>query len=78
MGNVSSLLLEPPWDEARPEELERANIEVIVSFVVLPGLAEADEAERPAHRVGDRELVVHVAVTLARVNDRPRAIAPVV
>ena len=32
----------------RPEELERANSKVIVSLVVLPGQAEADEAEGPA------------------------------
>ena len=32
----------------RPEELERANIKGIASVVVLPGQAEADEAEGPA------------------------------
>ena len=32
----------------RPEELERANSKEILSFVVLPSLAEADEAEGPA------------------------------
>ena len=67
----------------RPEELERANPKVIESAVVLPGQAEADEAEGPAPGSAEREvaghgLVVQVGVVLARVNDRPRALAPVV
>ena len=70
-------------DGKRPEELERANPKVIVSPVVLPGLAEADEAESPARASADREVaghghVVQVGVVLARVNDLPRALAPVV
>ena len=36
------------FEGQRPEELERANNKVIESFVVLPGQAEADEAEGPA------------------------------
>ena len=36
------------FEGKRPEELERANNKVIVSAVVLPGQAEADEAEGPA------------------------------
>ena len=36
------------FEGKRPEELERANNKVIESFVVLPGQAEADEAEGPA------------------------------
>ena len=67
----------------RPEELERANLKVIASFVVLPGLAEADEAEGPARasadrEVADRETAVQVFVVLPPVNDLPRALAPVV
>ena len=36
------------FEGKRPEELERANSKEIVSAVVLPGQAEADEAEGPA------------------------------
>ena len=36
------------FEGKRPEELERANNKVIASAVVLPGQAEADEAEGPA------------------------------
>ena len=46
----------------RPEELERANSKFIVSMVVLPGLAEADEAEGPARGSPDREVADHVLV----------------
>ena len=67
----------------RPEELERANSKAIASPVVLPGLAEADEAEGPARASADREVAgqvtaVQVGVLLASVNDLPRALAPVV
>ena len=68
----------------RPEELERGNNKEIVSAVVLPGQAEADEAEGPARGSAEREIAGHalgvqVVVVLARVNDLPRALfTPVV
>ena len=37
----------------RPEHLERGKGKEIISFVVLPGLAEADEAEAPGRASGD-------------------------
>ena len=66
-----------------PEELERGELKGISSIVVLPGLAEADEAEAPARGSADREVVGHVLafqvfVVLARVNDHPRALCSVV
>ena len=66
-----------------PEELEPGNIKVIVSEVVLPGLAEADEAEGPTQGPADREvaghaIVVQVFVVLEPGNDLLRALAPVV
>ena len=71
------------FGDKRSEELERANPEVIVSSMVLPGQAEADEAEGPAPGSAEREvaghmIVVQFFVVLARVNDLPRALAPVV
>ena len=65
-------------DGKLPKELERLKSKAIISTVVLPGLAEANEAEGPARRSADREVaghevVVQVSVVLARVNDLPRA-----
>ena len=76
-------LLARSFEGKRPEELECANLKVIASPVVLPGQAEADEAEGPARARTDREvagqvLAVQVGVVLAAVNDLPRALAPVV
>ena len=64
----------------RPEELERAEVKAIISTGVLPGLAEADEAEAPELASLDREVAGHatgvqVSVVLASVNDRPRSLA---
>ena len=60
----------------RPEELERGNNKAIGFHVVLPGQAEADQAEGAARGSADREVadhvpVVQVFVVLARVNDLP-------
>ena len=60
----------------RPEELECGNNKEIVSVVVLPGLAETDEAEGPTQGSTDREVaghttVVQVVVVLTRVNGLP-------
>ena len=67
----------------RPEELERANTKGIACFVVLPGLAKADEAEGPDLGSADREVaghkfVVQVGVVLVRVTDHARALTPIV
>ena len=77
------MLLVRSFTGKRPEELERGNLKVITSAVVFPSLAEANEAEGPARRSADREVaddetVVQVLVLQARVNDLPRALAPVV
>ena len=66
-----------------PEELERRNVKTITSAVVLPGLADADEAEGLARGSTDREVVGHVIVfqvlvVLAAINDLPRALASAV
>ena len=42
-----------------PEELERGNNKAVISHVVLPGLAEADEAEATARGIADREVASH-------------------
>ena len=50
---------------------------------ILPGLAEADEAEIPARGSADSEVAGHTAavqifVVIAAINDLPRALASVV
>ena len=67
----------------RPKELKRGDVKVVTSFVILPSLAEADEAEAPAWGIADREvaglvLAVQVEVVVAAVSDLPRAIGSVV
>ena len=44
----TSRCLARSFEGKHPKEFERAKLKVIVSFVVLPGLAEADKAEGPA------------------------------
>ena len=61
----------------RPEDLERGEEKEILSTVVLPGLAEADEAEAPApgsaeREVADHAIIVQVFVVLAAIDDLPR------
>ena len=63
----------------RPEDLERGELKAIISTVVLPGLAEADEAEAFAWGTADREVAgqevaVQVLVVLAAINDLPRVV----
>ena len=84
LGNpVTFYVFGRSYEGERPEELECGNKKPMVSVVVLPGQAEADEAEGPARAVADREVAGHVrgvqvVVVLVRVNGRPRALAPVI
>ena len=64
------------------EELESRNIKVMVSAVVGPGQAEADEADRLARASADCEVDrgsrKRRSVRSCHVNDRPRSLARVI